>query len=122
MTALVTRTPVRALFDPARVLSGQLALPHGRRLGYESRTAAEMNKALRTYARKALILLVGARGFEPPTTCTPCRYATRLRYAPKEEKYIRHSEVLEPGDSSLKQKPVSFTLPSRKWRSFRQRA
>jgi hypothetical protein len=26
--------------------------------------------------------LVGARGFEPPTTCTPCRYATRLRYAP----------------------------------------
>ena len=27
-------------------------------------------------------LLVGARGFEPPTTCTPCRYATRLRYAP----------------------------------------
>jgi hypothetical protein len=26
--------------------------------------------------------LVGARGFEPPTTCTPCRCATRLRYAP----------------------------------------
>src|SRR6185295_12414941 len=25
--------------------------------------------------------MVGARGFEPPTTCTPCRYATRLRYA-----------------------------------------
>src|SRR6266702_4275142 len=34
-------------------------------------------------ACKALISLVGARGFEPPTTCTPCRYATRLRYAPK---------------------------------------
>ena len=29
--------------------------------------------------------LVGARGFEPPTTCTPCKYATRLRYAPKVE-------------------------------------
>ena len=29
--------------------------------------------------------LVGARGFEPPTTCTPCRYATRLRYAPIEK-------------------------------------
>lgn len=29
------------------------------------------------------VVLVGARGFEPPTTCTPCRYATRLRYAPK---------------------------------------
>jgi hypothetical protein len=27
--------------------------------------------------------MVGARGFEPPTTCTPCKYATRLRYAPK---------------------------------------
>lgn len=26
--------------------------------------------------------LVGARGFEPPTTGTPCRCATRLRYAP----------------------------------------
>ncbi len=26
--------------------------------------------------------MVGARGFEPPTTCTPCMYATRLRYAP----------------------------------------
>ena len=30
----------------------------------------------------SLILLVGARGFEPPTPCTPCTYATRLRYAP----------------------------------------
>src|SRR5215213_5136507 len=27
--------------------------------------------------------MVGARGFEPPTLCTPCRCATRLRYAPK---------------------------------------
>src|ERR1700731_4350377 len=71
---------------------------------------------------KALNSLVGARGFEPPTTCTPCRYATRLRYAPKEEKYIRHSEVLEPADSSSNQKPVSFTLRWSKWRSFRHRA
>ena len=31
---------------------------------------------------QAVNLLVGARGFEPPTTCTPCKYATRLRYAP----------------------------------------
>ncbi len=29
--------------------------------------------------------MVGARGFEPPTTCTPCRCATRLRYAPNSE-------------------------------------
>ena len=27
-------------------------------------------------------LKVGARGFEPPTPCTPCKCATRLRYAP----------------------------------------
>jgi hypothetical protein len=26
--------------------------------------------------------MVGARGIEPPTPCTPCRCATRLRYAP----------------------------------------
>ncbi len=26
--------------------------------------------------------MVGARGFEPPTTATPLRCATRLRYAP----------------------------------------
>ena len=27
-------------------------------------------------------VLVGTRGFEPPTTCTPCKCATRLRYVP----------------------------------------
>jgi hypothetical protein len=27
--------------------------------------------------------LVGAVRFELTTTCTPCKYATRLRYAPK---------------------------------------
>ena len=32
--------------------------------------------------------LVGARGFEPPTTCTPCRCATRLRYAPVEANIV----------------------------------
>ena len=32
--------------------------------------------------------MVGARGFEPPTTCTPCMYATRLRYAPTEKKIV----------------------------------
>ena len=31
---------------------------------------------------KLLILLVGARRFELPTPCTPCKCATRLRYAP----------------------------------------
>src|SRR5882762_5573227 len=29
--------------------------------------------------------MVGAARFELATTCTPCRYATRLRYAPTRE-------------------------------------
>ena len=29
-----------------------------------------------------MILLVGARGFEPPTPCSQSRCATRLRHAP----------------------------------------
>jgi hypothetical protein len=36
-----------------------------------------------------VLFLVGARGFEPPTTWTPSRYATRLRYAPKDRNYSR---------------------------------
>src|SRR5512134_52337 len=32
--------------------------------------------------------LVGAKGFEPSTPCTPCRCATRLRYAPTETEII----------------------------------
>ena len=32
--------------------------------------------------RKSLILLVGARGFEPPTPASRTRCATGLRYAP----------------------------------------
>ncbi len=32
--------------------------------------------------------LVGARGFEPPTPCTPCKCATRLRHAPTERLMI----------------------------------
>ncbi len=35
--------------------------------------------------RKCLILLVGASGFEPETSCAQGRRATRLRYAPTGE-------------------------------------
>src|SRR5712692_9867257 len=38
--------------------------------------------------------MVGAARFELATTCTPCRYATRLRYAPTREKYIRAGETI----------------------------
>ena len=30
----------------------------------------------------ALLYLVGTRGFEPPTSCTPCKRSTRLNYVP----------------------------------------
>src|SRR5437870_10790308 len=41
-----------------------------------------------------LDLMVGAARFELATTCTPCRYATRLRYAPTREKYIRAGKTI----------------------------
>jgi hypothetical protein len=47
-----------------------------------------MQKMFRRRSRQGygdmLEKLVGARGFEPPTTSTPRRCATRLRYAPKQ--------------------------------------
>ena len=33
-------------------------------------------------ASRRLFLLVGTRGFEPPTSCTPCKRSTRLNYVP----------------------------------------
>ncbi len=33
--------------------------------------------------------MVGAAGFELATPCTPCKCATRLRYAPKKKEYIK---------------------------------
>src|SRR5438874_12133357 len=32
--------------------------------------------------------MVGATGFEPATTCTPSKCATRLRYAPEREREV----------------------------------
>ena len=40
-------------------------------------------------ARAGPYIVVGARRFELPTPCTPCRCATRLRYAPTEPAIIR---------------------------------
>ena len=42
-----------------------------------------MNKGLEKLISNPLILLVGTVGFELTTPCTPCKCATRLRYAPK---------------------------------------
>ena len=38
--------------------------------------------------------VVGARRFELPTPCTPCRCATRLRYAPTQAAIITGSSVV----------------------------
>src|SRR5258705_7577194 len=38
--------------------------------------------------------MVGARGFDPPTPCPPCRCATKLRYAPTEPQIIAESRLL----------------------------
>src|SRR3982751_4001838 len=42
----------------------------------------------------SLIYMVGARRFELPTPCTPCRCATRLRYAPTQTR--DYSGITQP--------------------------
>ena len=42
-----------------------------------------IEKSLRNPKDSGGLRLVGATGFEPATTCTPSKCATRLRYAPK---------------------------------------
>jgi hypothetical protein len=42
----------------------------------------EQGPRVRPYAFASVYRMVGARRFELPTPCTPCRCATRLRYAP----------------------------------------
>src|SRR5574340_1272132 len=41
-----------------------------------------------------LDLLVGARRFELPTPCTPCKCATRLRYAPTKPEILTEERRL----------------------------
>lgn len=36
--------------------------------------------------QSSLAQFVGVAGFEPTTPCTPCKYATWLRYTPRFEK------------------------------------
>jgi hypothetical protein len=55
-----------------------------------------------------LTLMVGAKGFEPSTPCTPCRCATRLRYAPTELAII--PTVQDAG-------PSNCLISSSSWRS-----
>ena len=54
-----------------------------------------------------LILLVGARGFEPPTPCAQGRCATGLRYAPT--LYLSDSKLLPPAT----QRPLTSAWQNR---------
>src|SRR5512143_4252945 len=45
--------------------------------------------------------LVGARRFELPTPCTPCRCATRLRYAPTEPRLYRPAHSAGPSNCRI---------------------
>src|SRR3977135_1027071 len=54
--------------------------------------------------------MVGAARFELATTCTPCRYATRLRYAPTREKYIRAGETIRPSQRNSSMTSFSACL------------
>lgn len=35
--------------------------------------------------------MVGPAGFEPTTSCTPSKRATRLRYGPKKREHLQYS-------------------------------
>ena len=63
-------------------LSGAAEILLGRAWGKDAgRWITRKEKGL-GLAPKPLTLMVGARGFEPPTPTTPLWCATRLRYAP----------------------------------------
>ncbi len=47
-------------------------------------------------------LLVGVEGFEPPTSCSQSRRATRLRYTPHESLEEGGYAIFEPGNDTLK--------------------
>jgi hypothetical protein len=47
--------------------------------------------------------MVGARGFEPPTTATPLRCATRLRYAPNTKPALRSGPAAAYSTATLTQ-------------------
>src|SRR5262245_49554651 len=61
--------------------------------------------------------MVGATGFEPATTCTPCRCATRLRYAPAIS--FRVGRAAATGRSCYQRDPYAASRGSRRGRGVR---
>ena len=54
--------------------------------------------------------LVGATGFEPATTCTPYRCATKLRYAPIFSAFINISRPLLRKADKLRYAPICVLI------------
>ena len=54
----------------------------GQRLGQWTIQEPQRRKDLEHFYSKSLIHMVGVKGFEPSTPCTPCKCATRLRHTP----------------------------------------
>jgi hypothetical protein len=73
-----------------RTLAARLRAPHERLVG-RRRKRPEI----------PVLTLVGARGFEPPASCSQSRRATRLRYAPDASRRVSRSQGILTG-----QRPV----------------
>ena len=65
-----------------RLRHPQLCPQLGQRLGQRMILEPQRRKDLAPSEAKSLIHMVGVKGFEPSTPCTPCKCATRLRHTP----------------------------------------
>jgi hypothetical protein len=73
-------------------------------MGKERGCQAVLDVTTKNACPKGQTFLVGARGFEPPTSSTPLKRATELRYAPTTKPSITRS----PLAGKFKMKRVSF--------------
>ncbi len=53
----------------------------------EVRTHIPKFRYKKTAIKAVFLYLVGTRGFEPPTSCTPCKRSTRLNYVPFKQQH-----------------------------------
>ena len=54
----------------------------GSRTSFQEVQIPHPDKKTTLLESKVVFYLVGTRGFEPPTSCTPCKRSTRLNYVP----------------------------------------
>ena len=113
------RSSRRAGREPAPLLRGA-GIAGAQKLNLRGSSNPSSDAQRRTHVHLLTLIrnLVGARGFEPPTPCTPCRCATRLRYAPtvsgwkpglapgKARNHTRSRRPAEPGWGYRRLRPV----------------